>query len=92
MPLPEPDIVVEWEAETYESGVLLRLTAPCFVKGVWLSVPGQKVGFTDNAFDLVPYVSKDVMVTFDNAAQCEQVKDALKIQHCNQMPSAEAAE
>ena len=81
--LPEPNISVEIETDQFDSELLVRLTAPVFVKGVWLSVPGQDVRFSDNAFDLVPYVSHEVTVELPDGFPGEQLHDALKILHCN---------
>jgi len=83
--LHEPDIMVEVETDEFDSEVLLRLTSPVFVKGVWLSVPGQDVRFDDNAFDLVPYVSHQVTVTLGEGVLSENLRAALKIQHCNRL-------
>jgi len=81
--MPEPNISVEIETDEFDSELLVRLTAPVFVKGVWLSVPGQDVRFSDNAFDLVPYVSHDVTAMLPGGFPREQFHDALKILHCN---------
>ncbi len=83
--LPEPDITVETETDEFDGETRLRLTAPVFVKGVWLTVPGQDVEFGDNAFDLVPYVSRDVTVALPEGFPPEQLPAALKVIHCNRL-------
>ncbi len=81
--LVKPDIMVEAETDRFDGEVKLSLTAPVFVKGVWLSLPGQDVRFSDNAFDLIPYVSHEVTVTVGEGVSRDGIKDALRIQHCN---------
>lgn len=81
--LLEPDISVEIERDKFDEETTVRLTSPVFVKGVWLSVPGTNARFSDNAFDLVPYVPRDVVVSFRKGAPIIGLEHSLKIQHCN---------
>ena len=81
--LLEPDISVEVARDEFDAERTVRLTSPVFVKGVWLSVPGTHVRFTDNAFDLVPYVSRDVTVDFGDGPPIADLLGVLKVQHCN---------
>jgi len=83
--LLEPEISVDVETDPFDKESVVRLTSPVFVKGVWLSVPGSEVRFSDNAFDLVPYVSREVSVTFGEGPPVEDLPDALRIQHCNRL-------
>ncbi len=82
----EPDISVEVAKDEFDSQRTVQLTSPVFVKGVWLSVPGTHVRFSDNAFDLIPYVSRDVTVDFRDSPPIENLLGVLKIQHCNRVP------
>ncbi len=79
----EPGISVEVERDEFDGQATVRLSSPVFVKGVWLSVPGTGARFSDNAFDLVPYVPRDVTVTFGEGAPVVDLERALKVQHCN---------
>ncbi len=81
--LPEPEISVEIDRDEYQGQRTLRLTATAFTKGVWLTVPGCDVRFSDNAFDLVPYVPKEVRAIRDDGPPVDDLKNALRIQHCN---------
>ena len=81
--LAESNIQVEIETDPFDSETRIRLTSPVFVKGVWLSIPGQDVRFSDNAFDLVPYVSREVRVELPEGFRRGGLQTALKILHCN---------
>ena len=83
--LPEPNIQVEIETDQFDAETLIRLTSAVFVKGVWLSIPGQDVRFSDNAFDLVPYVSREVTVDLPEGLRQENLQNALKILYCNRI-------
>ncbi|MFO7900047.1 MAG: glycoside hydrolase family 2 protein [Planctomycetota bacterium] len=81
--LPEPEISVETEEDAFDGQRTVRLTATAFTKGVWLTVPGSDVRFSDNAFDLVPYVPKEVRVIPGEGPRVGDLEGALRIQHCN---------
>jgi hypothetical protein len=81
--LSTPDISVEVETDQYDGESRVRLTSPVFVRGVWLSTAGPEGRFSDNAFDLIPYVSREVTVTFPEGQKPESIESVLKIQHCN---------
>jgi beta-mannosidase len=79
----DPEMSVETETDAFDGQTQLRITATTFTKGVWLSVPGSDVRFSDNAFDLVPYVPHEVTVRFGEGPPVDDLKSALRIQHCN---------
>ena len=78
-----PDIQVEVETDPYDHQQTVRLTSSVFVKGAWLSVPGANVTFSDNAFDLVPYVSHEVTAHVGEGPPVQDLQTALRIQYCN---------
>ena len=46
-----------------EDGLKINLYSPVFVRSVALGVPGESVEFSDNFFDLIPGVEKEVRLT-----------------------------
>jgi len=82
----EPGVQLELEADPFDFELTLRVTATAFAKGVWLSVPGEEVRFSDNAFDLAPYMSREVRVTVGEGVAREKLREAITVRHCN--PSA----
>jgi beta-mannosidase len=79
----EPEILVEVSEDPFDAERTVKLTATTFVKGVWLTVPGSNVRFSDNAFDLIPYVTREVVARPGDGPPVDDLKTALKIQHCN---------
>jgi beta-mannosidase len=83
--LTTPEISIETETDQYDGERTVRITANTFVKGAWLSVPGANVRFSDNALDLVPYVSRDVTVLVLDGPPVGDLKTALRVQYLNPM-------
>jgi beta-mannosidase len=81
--LAAPEISVEVEIDPLDGEQTVQLTANTFVKGVWLSVPGANVRFSDNAFDLVPYVPREVRVDVLEGPAVGDLRAALRVQHLN---------
>jgi beta-mannosidase len=88
VPYVEPEIVVEVSEDQFDEERTVKVTATTFVKGVWLTVPGTTVRFGDNAFDLIPYVTHEVTVQQGDGPRVDDLKAALKIQHCNPLSAS----